>query len=43
MKNETKMRRLVVLKVALASRVSTDVLNGLSVPTSRYKAALCQN
>lgn len=29
MKNETKMRRLVMLKVALASRVYTDVLNSL--------------
>lgn len=29
MKNEAKMRRLVVLKVALASRVSTDVLISL--------------
>lgn len=42
MKNETEMRRLVVLKMALASRVSVGVLNSLSMPTSLYQTALCQ-
>lgn len=43
MKNEIKLRRLVVLKVALAPTVSIVVFNSPSVLTSLYQAALFQN